>query len=92
MVREVGIDTLKGREFATFLGAVRKLRAALPTKGFIHMELLRDDTGKLCEIRVKNGDSSRSRTLAAVPISTRGRLGKVTRVDPTKVARAGKRN
>ncbi len=79
MVREVGIDTLKGREFAAFLLADRKLRGALPTEGFIQMELLRDDTGKLSEIRVKNGDNSRSRTLAAVPISTRGRPGKVVR-------------
>jgi hypothetical protein len=77
MMRKVGIDTLKGREFATFLLAVGKLRAALPNEGFIHMELLRDDTGKLCEIRIKNGDSSRSKTLAAVPISARGRPGKV---------------
>ena len=68
----VGIDELTERELKSFRDAVDRAKAATwSRRHWIHCEPLKDGTGRLCEVRVRGGESLP--VLAVIPIGDDGR-------------------
>jgi len=72
MKRAVGVDELSDAELRIFANAVDHGRAASPS-GVMHSAPIRDETGRLCEVRFYE-DSARQQPFAVVRITPDGTM------------------
>jgi hypothetical protein len=71
MKRVTDPATLTDAEAESVGQAIDLFRAVPTSPSFFHSEPLRDETGKLCEVRFY-GDSDRQQPLAVIPIADEG--------------------